>query len=272
MIIENIEGFLSGSNVLFHYTKRNTVLQYILKDKTLKFSKRKKTNDAFERGVFGIETTDSQFEFIFNTKSDFQLNEVDSKRLSSEIFHIINYETTQLSFCQNDVKSIKKDYFGFLKPRMWAQYGDNYKGICLAFDKEILMKELRSQFSNDVFFDDISYKSFSEMEDRTGISININSKNEATYQYFYEKSLVESINKMLFTKHMDYEHENEFRVINISKNQTFSFNNSIKAVIINLQYFMTTKIKEITTICETLDIPLIIISWNYRNIVFFQIK
>jgi hypothetical protein len=32
---------------------------------------------------------------------------------------------------------------GFSRPRMWQQYGDNYRGVCMIFDRAALQRALR---------------------------------------------------------------------------------------------------------------------------------
>ena len=49
---------------------------------------------------------------------------------------------------------------GWARSRMWAQYADNHKGVCLIFDKLCLEKEFKGSFeksSCETFCDVVNY-------------------------------------------------------------------------------------------------------------------
>jgi len=273
MKIKNIDLYLSSYDLVFHYTKRNIALNYILKEQNLKFSERKKTNDPFEHLVFSIDTSNSAYSFFFNTISSYKLSDKESSKLKADIFRIINFETRQISFCKNSNIEKKNDRFGFLKPRMWAQYGENYKGVCLAFDRKELLNEITNQFKNCIYTNDVFYKYFSEMEDKTYNIINTASNEENDYDYYYKTGLEESINQIFFTKHIDYEHENEFRIVKSTNTNNFiKWCSSLKAIFINEKYFMKTKIYDIVELSKKYNIPIFVIIWNYNHIDYYMLK
>ena len=39
----------------------------------------------------------------------------------------------------------------FYLPRMWAQYGENHKGVCFIFDKAKLIKKITKELNNHYF-------------------------------------------------------------------------------------------------------------------------
>ena len=45
---EKLTNFLDSEDAIFHYTKRETAMEYILNNKTLKFGLLKNTNDPYE--------------------------------------------------------------------------------------------------------------------------------------------------------------------------------------------------------------------------------
>lgn len=78
-----------------------------------------------------------------------------------------NFRKKASIFCASIDNSIQNPNFvmkrGFGKPRMWAQYGENHKGACLIFKKEILEAHARSALNgrmlwggNKVVYNEIS--------------------------------------------------------------------------------------------------------------------
>ena len=41
---------------------------------------------------------------------------------------------------------------GFLKSRMWSQYGENHEGVCLVFSKDAIQRELNTLEPKDKYF------------------------------------------------------------------------------------------------------------------------
>lgn len=51
----------------------------------------------------------------------------------------------------NKTEGCQKNYYnnlskGWARPRMWAQYADNHKGVCLIFDKGCLINSFKNAF------------------------------------------------------------------------------------------------------------------------------
>ncbi|UXE68776.1 MAG: DUF2971 domain-containing protein [Chryseotalea sp. WA131a] len=63
----------------------------------------------------------------------------DAIRLTNETKKMLR-KTKQVCFCKNTCRPDENgmifppfEKYGFAKPRMWDQYGDKYKGVCLVF-------------------------------------------------------------------------------------------------------------------------------------------
>lgn len=39
-----------------------------------------------------------------------------------------------------------EEFYGFLKPRMWDQYGNDYNGVCLAFSLDALKRKEKTSY------------------------------------------------------------------------------------------------------------------------------
>lgn len=116
---------------------------------------------------------------------------------------------------------------GHLLPRMWAQYADRNRGVCLVFDKQKLLEKFKQQYPG--YFDcDVSYDldngHFSESEATQGLNYKFD-------QLLTDNKLKE---KLFFGKISDYEYEREWRVVihDDKRDQTFlKFEDSLIAIV-----------------------------------------
>lgn len=120
---------MTRQTTLYHYCKLSTALEYILPDMQLRLSPMMKTNDPRENKglIFGGS-------WILGTGNQPNANtsEVNNERFSK----ILRTDCKLLCFSVDD-----KMRYGYELSRMWAQYGDNHKGVCLAIDREVFSQE-----------------------------------------------------------------------------------------------------------------------------------
>ncbi|MCG3663827.1 DUF2971 domain-containing protein [Aliarcobacter butzleri] len=199
---EELTNFLNSDDAIFHYTKKETAIEYILNDKKLKFGFFHSTNDPYE--------------YKDRLTSATGLGHINDSLFNESMKLIDNTikNAAFLSFCGNSNNK------GYEKPRMWSQYGQNHSGICLVFSKKSLIKTIENQLSNDclIYGENINYKkiSFEDLyiyDDDLSVSQVVINNIEENYQNF------------LFQKHLDYKDENEFRIILIQKTENNFYKN-----------------------------------------------
>ena len=96
---------------------------------------------------------------------------------------------------------------GWARSRMWAQYADNHKGVCLIFEKDNLEKAFRSAFNSEsckVFCKKVNYTN-----DLTALKDTLSKSCES----FLTLDKIE----FLFQKCEDFRDEQEFRLLLINK-------------------------------------------------------
>ena len=173
----------------------------------------------------------------------------------------------QLCLCQNNLEikidnttSIPYEYYGFLKPRMWDQYGDNYNGICLAFDLNLLKKNNPNIYDNKI--DYINYDTFYKN------SFNIDStKLSETNVDSYCKEYLAILKKNCFRKHSDYLGENEYRFLSFNENEKFlNIKNSLKAIIISSRKLSKFAKEWLIDYSEKNDIEVFFIDWKNTGV------
>ena len=108
----------------------------------------------------------------------------------------------QVSFC----KDFKDGTKGCLSSMMWGQYAKNEKGVCIEFDKEKLLEGKIGYIFGDVSYD---------------VSVPFITIPSSCFAKEPEKEIRAAIivnkDKVFFSKHKHWEHENEFRIVSDSK-------------------------------------------------------
>lgn len=258
---ENIKYF--REDMLYHYTSLETAMEKILPSRKLKFSVFSKVNDPIENSKKSASihySSINEEELFFKNNKDY-FDIINILRLNKSRF---------LCFCENnegikfyDSKIIDRiNYFksGFFKPRMWAQYGDLHRGICLAFSKSKLKNQLKEEFSNFKKFDDHVKYDNSYMKTMNGYHIDINQIGGEEFEEFVIKShLKEFKDELFFTKTLDWKDENEYRFLLItdsSDNDYFlNIETSLEAIFLGVD-FPEVYLDSLKNIIKLLEVPI----------------
>lgn len=201
---------LISEDALFHYTKASTAIEYILHTNELWLTPRHKMTDPIENVRPPISYDSSCPDY----KSWDNQTKFDCSSLGEELGRMWQH-AKQVSFCMNDVTQNPKpgypspdEFYGFLKPRMWDQYGDKYQGVCLAFSKNKICN-----YTNYTH-QPIEYVKYSHLRRFEEINYDRMAKRKEAYIQNWKERKIES----LFRKHQDYIGENEYRFMSFSEN------------------------------------------------------
>jgi len=159
----------------------------------------------------------------------------------------------------------------FCKPRMWAQYADNHRGVCLLFDKQVLQETLENEFGCEALFcGSVAYDDFHDVispgwpahmeafmlsgDDitRDGLETVLRRHRDKYHDVFF------------FRKNKDWEHEAEYRWIihGDSNNPEFiPIEKALRAILIGID-FPIERLSEIHEYCEHTDTSLSRIVWQ----------
>lgn len=208
---------------LFHYT-RSENYRKILDNQTLLFNNIHKTNDPYENKKFDFfditeirkdeksYETDDEIRWFFNQLNRIKNRIVRSLSLSKGVY---NFNTLN-----------EKNRPGYFLPRMWAQYGNNSKGVCFVFDKAKLLEQLKANLDDRYHFFDGSIEYRDITEETYSLSLEKIIKNRRNEVFGYKsankqelmiKNIIKNIHDYYFVKDTDWKGENEYRVIIINK-------------------------------------------------------
>ncbi|MEV7661808.1 DUF2971 domain-containing protein [Paenarthrobacter sp. NPDC089316] len=193
------------SNILYHYTSAEVAIFNILTSGTLRLSPMHATNDPWEtepfRPSFSVPPDDEAFgsEFAYGAWGDIDRD----IRLHSKIVSLTQDWTPRDAFA--------KQNSGWSHLSSWAHYGARQTGICLGFDRTILVEEFNKIGGPDAlrFHGPVQYWN----QDQPPYLESISSEQlklygtDAVARHYAEKH-----HKTVFlTKHSDWAPEYEYR-------------------------------------------------------------
>ncbi|PKG73017.1 hypothetical protein CXF86_19865, partial [Shewanella sp. GutCb] len=219
---------------LYHYTSADKLVDFILKDKTLMFNSLRGTNDPKEF---------KNWKFDFHVEKGSSPTHEESMELWDTISEEIKLKCKVLCFSK-DKKGLGDDFFndiylrGFAKPRMWAQYGDNHKGVCLVFNKQRIEKLWVEQFGDisEGYASDIKYVNRMLKGDitRSPFTLHYPLIKKMGVAEYVRSHIYTYNNELIFEKSMDWQDEDEYRymmLIDSPDNQFLKFENALQGIV-----------------------------------------
>ena len=158
---------------VFHYTKFESALR-IIASKSLKFGRFENMNDIAE------------------AKRDVY-GMIPADIINAEL---ANYQSISLTMD-------KSSHRGFKIDPLWGHYAQGGNGVCLVFDKDRLSQKVKEQFGTNATIAPIQYSS----QHSNAVFTEGNSKGAL------EKYIEDNLKDIFFTKSLDWEYEQELRIL-----------------------------------------------------------
>ena len=263
---------LRQNTTLYHYTSALTALEHILPYGRLRFSPLALTNDPYEYKElipFGGSSEMAQSEERLGFQAMFKI-----AKLRKENHHVLAF-TLNLS---NEIPFFnfplleKYNELGCCNLRMWSQYGDNYRGVSIAFDQSKLI-EKANKLDNikRLYNDKITYDRFRTVNRGTLQFEKVIKRGVDEYcmDYFDENK-----NALFFTKDPSFKDENEFRLIvyaDTDEKIYLEIKESIIAVIIG-DRFPDGLLPSLLYLCRKLQVPCKRAYWESDQIMLYDPK
>jgi hypothetical protein len=197
---------IDRGTALFHYTRLATGLEFILPTKRIKLSPLTEMRDPRESGKW------------FNSMSEDADEEGGTERLTS-LFHGLHaaksrYKVLSLTEDSPGPAGDPSDEWtrGYAHPRLWEQYADRHRGICICFDKDALVETLRQQLDTDHSL--FRYQSVVYENERVVAHFSMRRIAELGGDEAATADLFDShADEFLFRKLRDWESEVEYRIV-----------------------------------------------------------
>lgn len=267
-MIDNIDDYIRTDDALFHYTSLSVGLEKILSEKKIKASQYINTNDPREYKYhllnwFGINWSEKENSLLKNATPIFN--------------QILKYNCKVICFCSNkksiiindengeDVEDSYSLTAGWTKSRMWAQYGENHRGLAIVFSKTAIEKMIQKMklLPNTSKTDFVKYTT-SARRNLNAYTMHGNRINIEGAENYCKSFVLEKVDEFFFTKYVDHRDENECRVFIYDPDMRYEFlkiNSIIKGVVAGDKtpklYFPILK-----KLCKNLKIECRRITWD----------
>ena len=232
------------SDMIYHYTSLNTAMEWILPSRRLRFSSFMNVNDPFEKvtrsiGYWfkGIDTSDN--DRVLEYKNYDLANSI---RLNDSKLLCFSQNDEKIKFSGSTYIDRNKYYrTGFFKPRMWAQYGGNNRGVCLAISRDELAKEIKNTYSDFTMYrSQVNYSDAID-ENREAHKIRINPSEIIDFRkYYIEEHIKNNRQQLFFNKNSDWKDEKEYRYLIITEGKDNDYyvdiSNCIRGVFCGIEF------------------------------------
>jgi Protein of unknown function (DUF2971) len=265
---DSIRAEIVAEQWVYKYMSAKTAINYVLSNATLRMNPLALMNDPRES---------KQWKFNISSPNDFEEPPSDVTQRWFQKIQVAMTNWPKL-YCvsMDDPRYIGSPYSefgrGFLKPRMWAQYGDNHKGVCLVFDKALLNDAISKAgcdeaINGKVYYDfvgDIArVPTYFMLKDSDHVDFDLPKlQQRGEDEIFDQMKAVSSL--IFFAKHQDWAAENEYRWIVIRKDDQpidFPFKNSLVGVVIGQDAEPDSE-AEIVNLGNKFGIPVVKYYWS----------
>lgn len=223
---------INESGLVSHYSKFE-YFENILADGLIKFSAVENLEDPRESSLGWIDTVGLGHD----------INTIEWKKaraLKKSVGQNLKIFCTTLPASDKVSKNYTLETKIYGKPRMWAQYGDSFRGFCILFKKDSLVRNISTTKQSGEFIasDKVEYYDWLNMVSG-GSTIeygqNIELKSSDLLGSINQNSMLKSI---YFKKGIDWENESEYRWIYYSerKNIFVDIKNSIHSVVLGNRF------------------------------------
>ncbi len=221
-----IYGLRDHERYVYHYTKARTALDYIIRYNTLRLSVFSKTNDP-------RESTTWRFNMGSLSRAGHPLLEKygAADRVSKLMSGPLQKAARVACFCSDAPELTGEptaDIYlrGLAKPRMWAQYGQDHRGVCLVFDRNKLLKAMSAGFRalpNSIFlvWSPVAYSNHRLVPPLHEHEFSVTAEDLAEHglEQYPWAHLRRYWRRLFFEKAIDWSGETEWRIVGFTKSK-----------------------------------------------------
>lgn len=256
---------LDRKKYLYHYTTMDTAINYVLRNRTLRFNSLANVNDPMEA---------DPSRWAFSSSEGNRNDDVVHARLKD---HFQN-RSKVVCFSRDDQSEGGSQEFnpldycsrGHSKPRMWATYGDDHKGVCLIFDKKILGKAFERGLNGrgQLLQGAVRYGKRLPADENDAAVFDM-----AALRENFDGELKRKIDKhhrtYFFYKHVDWATEDEYRFL-ITGGHAGSLDLPFENALVGVAVGMKSSEKPdfqiaVGNLAQAIDVPCRYLSWGWKG-------
>jgi hypothetical protein len=264
--------FNQYNRFLAHYTSRYAALAHILPQQLVRLSPFGLMRDPLEAKDLYIALAPAS---TLPTGSPFPPLTYESihRELNEGVSHILKQEFKLLSMTADDAPSpaggfpAGEGHFGrcYARPRMWEQYAEGHRGLCLLFNHDRLIEEVSAALRNRQWFRHrpVSYRPMS-----AGLRADPHLEWEAVLSQPMDALIASLVEKRapesFFEKFDDYASEQEYRFVVRAPEEQFlqiDFGQSLGGVVIGAE-FPDAELRPLIFLCARLGTALLRMEWR----------
>lgn len=218
---EELIQFLNGTAAVFHYTTAAIALEHILATGQIRLSPLERTNDPYEYKFAFLGSAGWHPPHLSDEQALSALHEAHPifdafRRKHAKVFSLTSNRVPERPV---EAVPLGAGSIGACKSRMWSQYGGNHEGVCLAFDRDELLRAVEANY-HEVFAGDVDY--FATPPRQQFILDTSRLGNDDPTSLIHDH--IRTWHRQIFlTKNIDYKDENEYRVIVLCLDSLYAY-------------------------------------------------
>lgn len=203
-------GSIDESKSLFHYTTRDAALGSILPSRRFRFSSFDAMRDPFENQDWALPGGGA----IRDADSD------KADRRYFEFLHIANAVKRRARLAAFSAAGESDGFFnnhGWSRASMWQHYGEAHRGVCLVFDRELLISaasdSLRAAGLPSPYFKPVKYELDFRYDPTIELSEEVVSLDGSALKEFVFRFVEDHHEDLFYRKSRDWSNEMEYRFV-----------------------------------------------------------
>lgn len=250
---------------LFHYTSSKTALKKILLNQEIKIGQVKYTNDPRESKDWSLLPKFTATAISSSSINEFLVNQGFTK-IKQEEWKVICFGIHAPKYRSHPMSNVEEGFLhGACRPRMWATYAENHKGVCLRFNGKEFNKQIKKdgvEKGRKVFHGKVKYIDYGDALD--SVSIDYTELSRIGITQGLQNHLIKYHKEFFLLKSTDWKTEYEYRWLVHSRNripELLPISGLIEDVIVGVD-FQEDNLPKLYELCDKLEIPVKKISWR----------
>jgi hypothetical protein len=227
-------GYGEPGELLFHYTRAATAFEHILPGNKIRLNPYTLMRDPLEAQHWPEPTAWRSPDH--ESQDQLQMARVGVVVEAKAAARLLSL-TVDADDYGEDVEPFGR---GYARASMWQLYGDNHRGVCLAFDRERLLEALSRELADSARIIAKPVQYVRAMSPDSLPSEPLKDLSTEAFHAAVDDYLEKNADPLLFTKLLDWSGEQEFRFVAVRHDDDrgsldVSFGDSLRAVICGSQ-------------------------------------